>query len=163
AGRQADPVRVESRQLRAGAAALHDRRERHLPRAAAAAVGLGSGVCARWQPARLRADAARVRRVEALSRRRHHADLAGVARRLGGLALFDLKTGQVKQVPVQIAGDLPEVRARMVNVSTRLGGAHLSPNATRALFEARGEIITVPAEKGDPRNITNSPKVMERT
>ena len=51
----------------------------------------------------------------------------------------------------------------MVNVSSRLSGAHLSPNATRALFEARGEIVTVPAEKGDPRNITNSPKVMERS
>ena len=86
-----------------------------------------------------------------------------VIEQFGGLALFDLKTSQVKQVPIQIAGDLPEVRARMVNVSSRLSGAHLSPNATRALFEARGEIVTVPAEKGDPRNITNSPKVMERS
>jgi len=86
-----------------------------------------------------------------------------VVEQFGGIALFDLKTSQLKQVPIQIAGDLPEVRVRMVNVSTRLSGAHLSPNATRALFEARGEIITVPAEKGDPRNITNSPKVMERT
>jgi tricorn protease len=86
-----------------------------------------------------------------------------VIEQFGGLALFDLKSSQVKQVSVQIAGDLPEVRARMVNVSSRLSGAHLSPNATRALFEARGEIVTVPAEKGDPRNITNSTKVMERS
>jgi tricorn protease len=86
-----------------------------------------------------------------------------VVEQFGGIALFDVRTSQLKPVPIQIAGDLPEVRARMVNVSTRLSGAHLSPNATRALFEARGEIITVPAEKGDPRNITNSPKVMERT
>jgi tricorn protease len=86
-----------------------------------------------------------------------------VIEQFGGLALFDLKTSQVKQVPIQIAGDLPEVRTRMVNVGSRLSGAHLSPNATRALFEARGEIVTVPAEKGDPRNITNSPKVMERS
>src|SRR5262245_24885734 len=86
-----------------------------------------------------------------------------VIEEFGGLALFDLKTRQVKPVPVQIAGDLPEVRARMVNVGSRLSAAHLAPNATRALFEARGEIITVPAEKGDPRNITNSPNVMERS
>ena len=86
-----------------------------------------------------------------------------VIEQFGGLALFDLKTSQMRQVPIQIAGDLPEVRDRMVNVSSRLTGAHLSPNATRALFEARGEVITVPAEKGDPRNITNSPKVMERS
>ncbi len=86
-----------------------------------------------------------------------------VIEQFGGLALFDLKTSQVRPVPVQIAGDLPEVRSRMVNVSSRLSGAHLSPNATRAVFEARGEIITVPAEKGDPRNITNSPNVMDRS
>src|SRR5689334_416387 len=51
----------------------------------------------------------------------------------------------------------------MVNVGSRLTGAHLSPNATRALFEARGDIITVPAEKGDARNITYSLSVMDRT
>ena len=55
-----------------------------------------------------------------------------VIEQFGGLALFDLKTGQVKPVPVQIAGDLPEVRSRMVNVSSRLSGAHLSPNGARA-------------------------------
>jgi tricorn protease len=85
-----------------------------------------------------------------------------VVEQFGGLGLVDLKTGTLKPVPVRIAGDLPEVRARMVNVSTRLSNAHLSPNATRALFEARGEILTVPAEKGDPRIITHTPGVMER-
>ena len=85
-----------------------------------------------------------------------------VVEQFGGLGLFDLKTGTLKPVPVRIAGDLPEVRARMVNVSARLSNAHLSPNATRALFEARGEILTVPAEKGDPRIITHTPGVMER-
>jgi len=85
-----------------------------------------------------------------------------VIEEFGGLLLFDLKTGRTKPVPVTIAGDLPEVRERMVNVAKRLGNAHLSPNAARAVFEARGEILTVPAEKGDVRVITNTPKVMER-
>jgi tricorn protease len=86
-----------------------------------------------------------------------------VIEQFGGLSLFDLKTGKAKPVPVTIAGDLPEVRERMVNVSRRLGSAHLSPNAARAVFEARGEILTVPAEKGDVRVITNTPKIMERS
>ena len=85
-----------------------------------------------------------------------------VIEQLGGLALFDVKSTAMKPVPIRIAGDLPEVRARTVNVSTRLSGAHLSPNATRALFEARGEILTVPAEKGDARVITQTPNVAER-
>jgi tricorn protease len=39
---------------------------------------------------------------------------------------------------------------------------HLPIEKARAVFEAHGEIVTVPAENGDPRNITNSPGVMER-
>jgi tricorn protease len=85
-----------------------------------------------------------------------------VIEQFGGLAIFDVRTSQLKSVSVEIAGDLPEVRPRMMNVGARLTGAHLSPNATRALFEARGDIITVPAEKGDPRNLTHSPNVMDR-
>ncbi|HYL78913.1 MAG TPA: PDZ domain-containing protein, partial [Bryobacteraceae bacterium] len=86
-----------------------------------------------------------------------------VIEQFGGLSLFDLKSGKMKPVSVNIAGDLPEVRERMVNVGRRLTNAHLSPNAARAVFEARGEIITVPAEKGDVRIITNTPKIMERS
>src|SRR5216684_4353570 len=86
-----------------------------------------------------------------------------VIEQFGGLSVFDIKSGRVKPVPVNIAGDLPEVRERMVNVSARLTNAHLSPNAARAVFEARGEIITVPAEKGDVRVLTNTPKIMERS
>ena len=33
----------------------------------------------------------------------------------------------------------------------------ISPTGARAVFEARGEILTVPAEKGDVRNLTNTP------
>ena len=38
----------------------------------------------------------------------------------------------------------------------------ISPTGARAVFEAHGEILTVPAEKGDVRNLTNSPAVAER-
>src|SRR5262249_30147519 len=40
--------------------------------------------------------------------------------------------------------------------------AAVSPSGSRAAFEFRGEIVTVPAEKGDPRNLTNTPGVYER-
>ena len=58
---------------------------------------------------------------------------------------------------VHVSGDLPELRQHFVNVSKQLRNAHISPNGARAVFEARGEIITVPAEKGDARNLTNTP------
>ncbi len=85
-----------------------------------------------------------------------------VYEQFGSINLYDLKSGRTKPVPIKVAGDFPELRERLVRVSQRLMGAHVSPTAARAVFEARGEIITVPAEKGDPRNLTNTPGVMER-
>jgi tricorn protease len=85
-----------------------------------------------------------------------------VYEQFGSLHLYDLKTGQTKNVEVKLAGDLPELRPHYVSVAKRLRNADISPNGARAVFEARGEILTVPAEKGDPRNLTNSPGVFER-
>jgi tricorn protease len=85
-----------------------------------------------------------------------------VIEQFGDLLLFDVNSGRTKSVSVKIAGDLPEVRERMVSLGQRLESPDLSPTAARAVFEARGEIVTVPAEKGDARVITNTPAAMER-
>ncbi len=85
-----------------------------------------------------------------------------VYEQFGALHLYDLKSGKTSQVNVRIAGDFPEVRPRLVNVGRRLQSPHISPTGARAVFEARGEILTVPAEKGDYRNLTDTPAVMER-
>jgi tricorn protease len=85
-----------------------------------------------------------------------------VYEQFGSLHLYDLKSGKTKEVAVTLAGDLPELRTHYVNVGKRLTNADISPNGARAVFEARGEIITVPAEKGDARNLTQSTAVMER-
>lgn len=86
-----------------------------------------------------------------------------VIEQFGSLLFFDTKTGRTRPVSVTLAGDLGQVRDQMMNVGRHLANAHLSPNAARAVFEANGEIITVPAEKGDVRDITNTPGVMERS
>jgi tricorn protease len=85
-----------------------------------------------------------------------------VYEQFGALGLYDLKTGKTKPVEVHVAADLLELRPHMMDVGRRLRGAHISPTGARAVFEARGEIVTVPAEKGDARNLTNTPGVMER-
>ena len=46
---------------------------------------------------------------------------------------------------------------------TYIRNAGLSPSGARAVFEFRGEIVTVPAEKGDPRNLTSTPAAHERS
>jgi tricorn protease len=85
-----------------------------------------------------------------------------VYEQFGSLHLYDLKSGRTRPLAVRVSGDFPELRPRWVNVSRRLRNAHISPSGARAVFEARGEILTVPAEKGDARNLTESPGVMER-
>jgi tricorn protease len=85
-----------------------------------------------------------------------------VVEQFGKIQLFDLKTGQLSPVPIRLAGDIAELRPKYVNVASRLTNAHISPTGARALFEARGEILTVPAEKGDTRNLTQTDGVMER-
>ncbi len=84
-----------------------------------------------------------------------------VYEQFGSINLYDLKTGRTQPVPIIVAGDFPEVRERLVRVGQRLNPGGVSPNAARAVFNARGEIITVPAEKGDARNLTNTPTVDE--
>ena len=85
-----------------------------------------------------------------------------VVEQFGQVQLYDLKTGKLSPVKITLAGDMSELRSKFVNVGRRLTNAHISPSGARALFEARGEILTVPAEKGDPRNLTQTDGVMER-
>ncbi len=85
-----------------------------------------------------------------------------VIEQFGGLQLYDVKSGRLEPLTISVSGDLEELRERFVKVGTRLTNASISPNGVRAVFEGRGEIITVPEEKGDARNLTNSPGVMER-
>ncbi len=85
-----------------------------------------------------------------------------VYEQFGSLHLYDLKSGKNSPVEVKLAGDLTEIRPHYVNVGKRLGNPDISPNGARAVFDARGEILTVPAEKGDARNLTNTVGVNER-
>ena len=80
----------------------------------------------------------------------------------GSLHLLDLKSGKEREVKVEIAGDLPSVRPRYEKVGSRLTRGRISPTGARAVFEARGDILTAPAEKGDVRNLTRTPAVVER-
>jgi tricorn protease len=80
----------------------------------------------------------------------------------GSLHLFDWRTGQAKPLDVRIAGDLAGVRVRYEKAASQIHHAGISPTGVRAVFEARGEIVTVPVEKGDIRNLTNTAGVMER-
>lgn len=82
--------------------------------------------------------------------------------RFGALHLFDTKTGKSKSVPITLNADLSEVRPRLEKIGSRVTNMAISPTGVRAVAEARGEILTIPLEKGDVRNLTNSPGAAER-
>jgi tricorn protease len=86
-----------------------------------------------------------------------------VYEQFGSLHLLDLKSGGDRALNIQITGDLAEIRPHFQKIEPkRIRYADLSPTGARAVFGVRGEILTVPAEKGDIRNLTNTPAVVER-
>jgi tricorn protease len=85
-----------------------------------------------------------------------------VYEQLGAVHLFDPATGADHAVPVRVNGDFPAARPHFEPVAKRIVNAGISPSGARAVFEAHGEILTVPADKGDIRNLTRSPAVADR-
>ena len=80
----------------------------------------------------------------------------------GRIHLLDPKNGRAEAVNITVRGDFPWLVPQWKPVDRLVFNAALSPTGKRALFEARGEIFSVPAEKGDWRNLTNTPGVAER-
>ncbi len=85
-----------------------------------------------------------------------------VYEQFGGIYLFDPASGKSKKISIRIAGDLPATRPHYEKVGDKIQNAAISPTGARAVFEARGEILTVPGEKGDIRNLTRTAAVAER-
>ncbi len=80
----------------------------------------------------------------------------------GGLLYFlDISTGRISNVPVEVNSDDIQARAEIKHVGNNIGSSGLSPSGIRAVFEARGNIFTVPVEYGSSRNLTNSSSVHE--
>jgi len=65
-------------------------------------------------------------------------------------------------LPIRVTADLPNTRPRHVKAAPHVTSFNLSPSGARAVLAARGEIVTVPTGKGDPRNLTNTPGACER-
>ncbi len=80
----------------------------------------------------------------------------------GKLHIYNISGKSVKSLQLGIAAELSELRLRYVKGTQNIRSASVSPSGSRAVFDFRGEIITVPAEKGDPRNITESEGVHEK-
>jgi tricorn protease len=98
-----------------------------------------------------------------------HAGPGGlVYEQFGSLHLVDLPSpsepGADHVIQVSIHGDLPHLAPHLASISPdEIQDASLSPTGRRAVIEAHGDIFTVPAEKGDTRNLTNTSNAAERS
>jgi tricorn protease len=80
----------------------------------------------------------------------------------GRIHTLDPRSGRSQMVDIMARGDFPWMMPRWEDVTNRITNMALSPTGRRAVVEARGEIFTIPAEKGDIRNITHSSGSAER-
>ena len=80
----------------------------------------------------------------------------------GTIHVFDTTSGTSSKVDITLNADVGSERPYYKKIGDRIAGAAISPSGKRAVFEARGEILTVPAKKGDIRNITETTGAMER-
>lgn len=85
-----------------------------------------------------------------------------VLEQAGAIHLFDPKVGVLTRLEIRVRADGLYAMPRWQTVAGAVRNAAVAPNGKRAVFEARGEIVTVPKENGDARNLTNSPAAHDR-
>ncbi|MFZ0744431.1 MAG: S41 family peptidase [Terracidiphilus sp.] len=76
---------------------------------------------------------------------------------LGGeLNIFDIATGDSKHLSIDVPTDGLAMRPSRISAASQIEEAGLSPKGERVLIVARGDVFTVPIEKGATRNLTDS-------
>ncbi len=81
----------------------------------------------------------------------------------GYLYLLTSTKGEPQRIDVRIDGDFAWARPHWAEVQDDIREAGVSPTGQRAVFEARGDIFTVPAKEEAIRNLTQTSGVAERS
>jgi len=81
----------------------------------------------------------------------------------GYIHLLDTATRKTQRLSIEVTADFPWARPQLKKVAGMIRSAVLSPTGVRAAFEARGDILTLPAEKGSARNLTGSAGAHDRS
>lgn len=82
----------------------------------------------------------------------------------GGIKRFDIADGSVHDVPIRVRGDFDQLRTRFKSIAASdVADVSLSPSGSRVVLEARGNIFTVPLEKGDARAIATASDIAHRS
>lgn len=81
-----------------------------------------------------------------------------------GADLYILETGKntIRKLSIQLPGDHPYDGEKWIKGEKYLTSYDISPHGKRAVFVARGDVFTVPVERGDTRNLTRSSGAFDR-
>ncbi len=80
----------------------------------------------------------------------------------GTIWRLDLKTEKAVRIPITLASDRAPVGTAWKDVKELIRGASLSPSGARVVFDARGDLFSVPAKDGPTRDLTGTQGVRER-
>ncbi len=80
----------------------------------------------------------------------------------GYLYTWTENSSQPKRLNISVEGDFPWSRPHWTEAKDYIQTAAISPSGKRVALAARGEVFTVPAKKGNWRNLTNSSGSAER-
>ncbi len=80
----------------------------------------------------------------------------------GKLYLLDLATEKYHDVKIEVVTDDITLMPKTENVEKMIKDFFISPDGNRAVFEARGDIFSVPAEHGNVVDLTNTSGYAER-
>lgn len=81
---------------------------------------------------------------------------------VGALHVLDLASGKAQRVAIHINTDIEDAQPHYVRVADQITASGISPTGTHAVFATHGDILTVPAKRGDIRNVTRSPGADDR-
>ncbi|HLQ38707.1 MAG TPA: S41 family peptidase, partial [Planctomycetota bacterium] len=75
----------------------------------------------------------------------------------GELCWFDCRTHKEHPISIKVPDEALLRRPSLVDASSHIEDFDLAPNGKRAVLSARGEVLSLPLEHGDVRNLTRSP------
>lgn len=80
----------------------------------------------------------------------------------GFLYVFNVETQNTEKISIKIANDFEINSVVFKDASKNINSSNISPDGSRIVFGARGDIFTVPVKNGITRNLTESSGTHER-
>ena len=75
---------------------------------------------------------------------------------------YDLKSGQATPLPIEIKEDFAIGRSALVDAAKHIESVNIAPDGERTIVVARGDLFSVAARDGTPRNLTKTSNAHER-